>query len=514
MRRKIAAILAADIAGYSRLIAEDEEETVRRLSAYREVFDDFIKRSGGRIFNTAGDSVLAEFPSAVDALRCAIDVQETLRTRNLAYPPSRQMAFRMGMTIGDVVEREGDLLGDGVNIAARLQTLSKPGSICLSKAVYDAVANKVSVKYVDMGKQEVKNIPYPVHAYSITASERPNTKPANAEPGETTYETVERPQTMKLAVALVGALAAGAVVAFVATKFQTGTLPPAKPVKPVSAVEAKSTVGTSDSVASKPAEPLGNSSASSTSEVKTTTSSDDSVKAGMPDEVRTKPIELAPARKGSGEETKLQQKAPASKEVAAVDPAADRDVAATMRLRQNRWNECNGADVERALDSCGELTRDDGMSPTELSTANRALGLAYRKNGKLDDAIGSYTKSIELAASAQAYDGRGISFLLKSDTTKALKDFNQAIALDDQAGESYNNRAWTYYKLGKSKEALADADRAVALIPDKADAWDTRAHIHELLGEKKEALADFERANAIDGTLQSAAQGMKRLRSD
>ena len=107
MKRKIAAIFAADIAGYSRLVAEDEEETLRRLASYRQVTDDFIAKGGGRIFNTAGDAVLAEFPSAVEAVRCAIDIQESLRTRNMAYPPSRQMAFRIGVTIGDVVERDG-----------------------------------------------------------------------------------------------------------------------------------------------------------------------------------------------------------------------------------------------------------------------------------------------------------------------------------------------------------------------------------------------------------------------
>ncbi|WP_441233177.1 adenylate/guanylate cyclase domain-containing protein [Bradyrhizobium sp. 930_D9_N1_4] len=167
MKRKIAAIFAADIAGYSRLVAEDEEETLRRLSSYREVIDDFIARAGGRIFNTAGDAVLAEFPSAVDAVRCAIDIQESLRTRNMAYPPSRQMSFRIGITIGDVVERNGDLLGDGVNIAARLEGLAEVGGICVSRAVHEQVANKLSVQFADIGAQEVKNIPTPVHAYMV-----------------------------------------------------------------------------------------------------------------------------------------------------------------------------------------------------------------------------------------------------------------------------------------------------------------------------------------------------------
>lgn len=167
MKRKIAAIFAADIAGYSRLVAEDEEETLRRLASYREVVDDFIARAGGRIFNTAGDAVLAEFPSAVDAVRCAIDIQESLRTRNMAYPPSRQMSFRIGITIGDVVERDGDLLGDGVNIAARLEGLAEVGGICVSRAVHEQVANKLSVQFADIGAQEVKNIPTPVHAYMV-----------------------------------------------------------------------------------------------------------------------------------------------------------------------------------------------------------------------------------------------------------------------------------------------------------------------------------------------------------
>src|SRR5260221_13482410 len=167
MKRKIAAIFAADIAGYSRLVAEDEEETLRRLASYRQVTDDFIAKSGGRIFNTAGDAVLAEFPSAVEAVRCAIDIQESLRTRNMAYPPSRQMAFRIGITIGDVVERDGDLLGDGVNIAARLEGLAEVGGICISRAVHEQVANKLSVQFADIGAQEVKNIPTPVHAYMV-----------------------------------------------------------------------------------------------------------------------------------------------------------------------------------------------------------------------------------------------------------------------------------------------------------------------------------------------------------
>ena len=141
------------ILGMDELSEEDKIAVARARKIERflsQSTDDFIAKGGGRIFNTAGDAVLAEFPSAVEAVRCAIDIQESLRTRNMAYPPSRQMAFRIGITIGDVVERDGDLLGDGVNIAARLEGLAEVGGICISRAVHEQVANKLSVQFADM----------------------------------------------------------------------------------------------------------------------------------------------------------------------------------------------------------------------------------------------------------------------------------------------------------------------------------------------------------------------------
>lgn len=177
LKRKITAILAADIAEYTRITAEDEDETLSRLHAYRQVFDDLVVKAGGRVFNSAGDSVMCEFPSAVEATRCAIDIQESFRTRNLSYPAHRQMHFRIGISIGDVVERDGDLLGDVVNIAARLQALAEPGSICISRSVQEAVANKTSMPSLDMGHREVKNLPYPVHVFRIDVK-RPAAMPA------------------------------------------------------------------------------------------------------------------------------------------------------------------------------------------------------------------------------------------------------------------------------------------------------------------------------------------------
>ncbi len=170
MRRKIAAIIAADVVGYSAQMARDEEGTLLRLQSSRAVFEEFIGRHHGRIFNTAGDSILAEFSSAVEAVRCALEIQESLRTKNRTMADGQKMEFRIGINLGDVVERDGDLLGDGVNIAARLETLSAPGGICISRSIYEQVQNKISISFADIGPQSVKNIPTPIHAYVVSAS--------------------------------------------------------------------------------------------------------------------------------------------------------------------------------------------------------------------------------------------------------------------------------------------------------------------------------------------------------
>jgi len=167
MKRKISAILAADIVKYSKLVGEDEEETVGRLADYRALFEETTARRNGRIVNVVGDAVLAEFASSVDAVRCALDVQEAVRSRNLAYPESREMNVRIGVTLADVMDENGELFGDGVNIAARLEGLAPPGGICVSEMVREQVGERFAVKFEDMGRRRVKNIAKPVRAYLI-----------------------------------------------------------------------------------------------------------------------------------------------------------------------------------------------------------------------------------------------------------------------------------------------------------------------------------------------------------
>jgi formylglycine-generating enzyme required for sulfatase activity/class 3 adenylate cyclase len=167
IKRKLATILVADIVGYSRLTANDEDWTIRALGDFRKVIDDIIARHDGRIFSTGGDSVLAEFAGPVEAVRAAVDFQEASRSRNLLQPRDRQLRYRIGINLGDVMVRGSDLLGDGVNVAARLEGIAEPGGICVSASVWEHINGKLSIGYVDIGEQSVKNIPRPVRAYHL-----------------------------------------------------------------------------------------------------------------------------------------------------------------------------------------------------------------------------------------------------------------------------------------------------------------------------------------------------------
>jgi len=171
LERKLATILSADVAGYSRLMAEDEEQTLRIFRGHKEVFESLVAMHKGRIFNTAGDAILAEFGSAVEAVRCATEIQAALQTRNRQFPPERQVNFRIGVNLGDVIVQGQDLLGDGVNVAARLQTAAVAGGICISGSVYDQIRNKLSLSFNLLGEKSFKNIPQPVRTFSITEAE-------------------------------------------------------------------------------------------------------------------------------------------------------------------------------------------------------------------------------------------------------------------------------------------------------------------------------------------------------
>ena len=180
LERKLVAILSADAVGYSRLMEHDEAAALAALTDRRTVIDGLIARFRGRIAGTAGDSVLAEFASVFDAVQCAVEIQQELGAIDARQPEHERMPFRIGINVGDVMVKDGDIFGDGVNIAARLQTIAKPGGICVSRGVRDQIRHKLAYGFEDLGEQSVKNIAQPVRVFRLRPEGPPPPEPEPA----------------------------------------------------------------------------------------------------------------------------------------------------------------------------------------------------------------------------------------------------------------------------------------------------------------------------------------------
>lgn len=205
MERRLTAILAADVVGYARLMARDEEGTFERLSQHRALIDAQVATHNGRVFGSAGDSVIAEFTSPVEAVRCALSIQKELSTRNATLSEDKQMLHRIGVHLGDVIAEDGNLVGDGVNISARLEALAPPGGICISKAIADQVAGKLDVEFATSGIHNLKNIETPVEVWTWPADQA---KRLNGNPASQTANGLQ-PKTMGAAAIVVLGLLAG-----------------------------------------------------------------------------------------------------------------------------------------------------------------------------------------------------------------------------------------------------------------------------------------------------------------
>jgi adenylate cyclase len=197
LERKLVAILAADVEGYSRHMERDEVATLATVSAHRVIVDNLINSHHGRITGTAGDSVLAEFASVVEAVDCAVKIQDALASANQALPDEHRLRFRIGINVGDVMVKDGDIFGDGVNIAARLEALAEAGGICISRGVRDHVRKMGRFAFEDLGEQSVKNIEQPIRAFRLrgvdaTAAPAP-ISPATAPPGSADHRSSDGP---------------------------------------------------------------------------------------------------------------------------------------------------------------------------------------------------------------------------------------------------------------------------------------------------------------------------------
>jgi TolB-like protein/class 3 adenylate cyclase/cytochrome c-type biogenesis protein CcmH/NrfG len=233
--RKLAAILVADVVGYSRLAGADEDRTLSRLRGLRsDLVDPAIAAHHGRIVKRTGDGSIIEFRSVVDAVRCAIEVQNGLIERNAGLPPEKRIEFRVGIHVGDVVEEsDGDLMGDGVNIAARIEGIAKPGAICLSSAAYEQVRDKFKEKFFDLGEMELKNIARPVRVYSLQAG-----VPAEAKPAKLSTANTRLVPVLLGIAALLTVIAVGGWYWFIANRPRVATTGPPAPVSSHAPAEA------------------------------------------------------------------------------------------------------------------------------------------------------------------------------------------------------------------------------------------------------------------------------------
>ena len=193
--RRLAAILAADIAGYSRLMGEDEAATVRDLKAHQAVVLPLVGLYGGRIIDTAGDGILAEFPSVINATECAVEIQTIMATRNEPVPESRRMRFRIGINLGDVIHDETRIYGDGINVAARLEGIAEPGGICISRQVFDQVSRSIKADFQALGPRTLKNIAQPVDVFALAPAD------GDVGPGVTAPNAVDLTQEIRFCTA-------------------------------------------------------------------------------------------------------------------------------------------------------------------------------------------------------------------------------------------------------------------------------------------------------------------------
>ncbi len=182
MERRLAAILSADVVGFSRLMEADEEATIRVLSDRRQVIDELIINHHGRVFGSAGDSVIAEFTSAVEAVNCAVIIQRHQEEKNAELSENRRMRLRIGINLGDIVVDGDNLLGEGVNVAARLESLAEPDGICISGNIFEQIGGKVDQAFFDLGEHHVKNITKPVRVYGTFDNVKPDMADSHARP--------------------------------------------------------------------------------------------------------------------------------------------------------------------------------------------------------------------------------------------------------------------------------------------------------------------------------------------
>jgi TolB-like protein/class 3 adenylate cyclase/Tfp pilus assembly protein PilF len=551
LERKLTAILCADVFGYSRLMGEDEEATLRTLSSHRKLIDSLIEQHRGRFVNSAGDSVLAEFASVVNAVQCAVEIQIMLKAKNADLPPERRMEFRIGVNLGDVMVDGEQIYGDGVNVAARLEGLAEPGGICISGTVHEQVRDKLALSYDDAGEQEVKNIVRPVRVWRVL------TEAATGGRLSTRTPRVPRNYVRRGVFAIAGLTIIAATIVFV----QHLSLRP--PITTASIPQAQSPALTLPDKPSIAVLPFTNMSGDSQQEYFSDGMTDDIISA-----LSRLPglfvIDRDSAFTYKGKPVKAQQ---VSRELGVhyVLEGSVRKAGNQVRITAELVDAVTGADlwaerydrpvrdifslqdeiVRRIVTTLNlelSVLRRPPLTGTDLSQS----GIAWSSLGGRTDnleAYDDYLRGVKYSASF-IKDRRGVKYsasLVKESYLKAQQMFEKAIELDPKYAAAYVSLGYIYrfewvwqwnpdpnildkaFHLAQQAIALDDslasahgllgviyilkrqfdkgisqAERAVSLDPNSADAYNTLAWALDNADRPADAIAAAEKAMRLD----------------
>jgi adenylate cyclase len=471
-KRKLTAILSADVAGYSRLMAEDEEATVRSLTTYRDVISSLIKVHKGRVVDSPGDNILAEFVSVVESIRCAWDVQQEIKARNKDLSENRRMIFRIGINLGDVIEEEERIYGDGVNIAARLEDLAEEGGICISGTAYDHVKNKLPFKYETMGEQAVKNIKEPIRVYKVLME--------NDADDLTLDKKLELPKKPSIAVLPFVNISGDPEQEYLSDGITEEIITGLSKIPKIFVIARSSTF----------------------------------TYKGKPVKVQNVSEELGVQYVLEGSVRKAGNRIRITAQL--VDAIIghylwadryDRDLGDIFALQDEITMK-----ILTALQV--KLTEGEQARLTARGTKNlqaflkRFQGVSvYLRITKEDNALARqvFKDVISLDPEyAPAYSILGATYWMdvflgsskspKESLAKAMELNQKAIALDDSYAEAHAQVGWLFTMMGKHEEAIAEIDRAIELAPNSADAHMWMSYILRVSGRNEEAIQYSEQA--------------------
>jgi len=494
--RKLVAVFAADVEGYSRLMGADEVGTLKGLTERRAILDRIIGEHRGRIANTAGDSVLAEFGSAVDAVQCAVEAQAALAEVNTGVPRDKCISFRIGVHIGDVMVRSGDLFGDGVNIAARLQTLATPGAVCISGATYDQVRKVLPMAFVDLGAQQVKNIHEPIRAYQVGAqSEMREAAPARVAETEGSPPLPDKPS---IAVLPFQNMSGDPEQEYFADGMVEEIITALSRFKSLFVIARNSSFTYKDKAVDikKVGRELGvryvleGSVRKASGKVRIT--------GQLIDAVSGVHIWADRFERDLTDVFALQDEGTVAV-VSAIEPKLRQtEIATAMRRRPENLT---AYDLFLRAMQQFYLSSREGLAET-MRLAHRAL--------ELDPRFGLVAALAGTGHMQNVVWGHAVD--PQFDRKEAVRLLRLALNIDDGDPDTIAMAALTSaFMVGDSESEIEMADRAVALNPNSFRAWSSRGHVYRIAGLPEEAVQSFERAirmSPIDPLLHRTVTGM------